>query len=543
MDYPASDKKLELAYTASDNKGKPDFYVFNHDKHGFVIAGGDETAKPVLAYSDESLFNVDSLPDNFRYWLRTYQRQIEYAKDRRLNASTMLSTGVSSSSRWLGGTKSKANRMDVNTLVKAQWGQSSPFNDKCPEVDNRTTMAGCVATAMAQVMKYHKWPAQGMGSHSYYDTVSKQQLSSDFSQHTYLWTNMPDKYTSTSTSSQMSAVARLMYDCGIGVEMQYDPNGSGAWTENVTYALVNYFGYDEGARQIMHDYVSDEEWEEYIYNELSNNRPVIFSGADEEGTVGHCFVCDGYRKSADKYHFNWGWNGSGNCYCSLSAIGAAGDDFNYMQDIIIGIQPPTTGIQHYFPDIYAYDGDMNMAVTDSSGYLTYTIKYLNIDEFDTIYNQIYNHSYRDVDVLFAMRYTNQATGESYILRQNSENNKYSFPSIYPLDDDYTLHGDTQIVVKDVVLPDMPAGEYRVTLAVKDYLDKDNDDDSLWFDVRTYTMCENYVTVNYVPTSVTSPTAFQPAANSLGQLKFNLAGQLSTPLPGQIYIQEGRKYRR
>lgn len=514
-------QRLKLVYTASCDKGEADYYVFNDTDGGFIVAGGDELSESILAYSDEGSFDISNIPDNFRYLLSEYQRQIEFAKNHKNKVSSYV--------------QDARTRKTVDVLIKTKWDQGSPYNANCPKVGGKSTYTGCVATAMAQVMKYHSWPKTGAGSHSYYDSESKKTLSSDFSTHTYDWTNMANKYSSMSKTAQKEAVALLMSDCGIGVEMGYTTSGSGAWSENITYALVKYFGYDKGAAQIIRDYTTASDWDSLLYNELANNRPVIFSGADKSYQYGHCFVCDGYNSNTNKYHFNWGWSGQNDCYCSLSAVQIDSDnDYRYLQDIIIGIQPPAEDTKAPVV-IYAYDGAMNMKVSQNDGYNTYTVQYLYDNNAKGV---IYNHSYRDLDVIFAMKYVNTQTGESYVTAaKDIEANTYSFRTIYPLDDEYTLYGVGQVVVKDAILPNMPAGEYKVILVAKDYLDKETDDANLWHEVMTYDTNKNYVTVKYIPTGIDRIAEH----DSKPTYKFDLSGRKASTTTGGIIIHDGRKY--
>ncbi|MCQ2095258.1 MAG: C10 family peptidase [Bacteroidaceae bacterium] len=518
-----SQHELVLAYTAVDNDGDADYYVFNDSDGGFVIAGGDEIAECILAYSDEGSFKITELPESFRYWLSEYQRQIAYAKENRDIVPARADT---------------KNRVDISILTKTKWDQSSPYNSDCPKIKGKSTYTGCVATAMAQVMKFHSWPEKGRGSHSYFDPDSQSDLYSDFSQHTYDWTNMANMYNTASRPVQKEAVALLMSDCGISVETGYGTNGSGAWTENVTYALVNFFGYDKGATQIMRDYTSASEWDEIIYNELANNRPVIFSGTDKSYQNGHCFICDGYNSTTQKYHFNWGWGGQGNCYCSLSAVQIdRSNDFSYFQDIITGIQPPRddTKTPVY---ILAYDGGLNLSENKGENGITYTAKYIYEEFGRQITNIVYNHTNRDIDVIFAVKYTHAATGESFITSaKDIEANKVSFKAMYPVVDPSNPAGVKTITVKDAILPDMPAGEYRVTIVAKDYLDKDYDDISLWKEVLTYEGNDNFVTLNYIPTDIPKTYAITHDTTE----RYDITGLRSNPSVQGVIIENGRKY--
>lgn len=204
-----------LVYTAKTDDNA-DLYIFNASAgDGYMIVSADDCAAPLLGYTDKGDFDPRNMPDNLKAWIEGYQRQIAWASAR----------GI----RYEAG--SSSSRAEVAPLVKTKWDQGAPYNNKCPLVGSTRTYTGCVATAMAQVMKYHEWPTRGTGSHSYTWTTEsgeKKTLSASFNT-TYDWANMLDEYTSTSTTAQNDAVAKLMYHCGVSVDMGYGTGASG-WT-------------------------------------------------------------------------------------------------------------------------------------------------------------------------------------------------------------------------------------------------------------------------------------------------------------------------
>ena len=271
----------------------------------------------------------------------------------------------------------------VGPLIQTQWDQESPYWNLCPGTGRNKAYVGCVATAMAQVMKFWEWPVTGTGSHSYkpldpnnpvddfgnynYSTRYTQTLSANFGETTYDWSNMLDRYTGTATSAQKEAVATLMYHCGVATEMMYGNDadgGSGTFTVNygdwedpgcAQNAFVNYFRYKkEGLTAYVRDGYTyhrteyykkwnDDDWTAMIKEELDKRRPILYGGASEEG--GHSFICDGYD-DAGYFHFNWGWSGDNDGYFLLSRLkpgsggaGGGGSDFSEDQDVIIGIVP------------------------------------------------------------------------------------------------------------------------------------------------------------------------------------------------------------
>ena len=519
------DIKLNLEHKAGKD-GKVSYYVFNKSDGGFVIAAGDEVAEEILCYSATGTFDKSDISPNFQYWLDEYERQISFA----------LEYGVTSSA-----VKAAASeRTDVTPLVKTKWDQLAPYNNMCPKLNSsgtRKAYTGCVATAMSQVMRYHEWPEVAHGSHSYYDIFSEEDRSGDFDGHRYDWKNMLLTYNGTYTEKQANAVAQLMLDCGIAVEMAYSGDGSAAWSENIAYALVNYFGYDAGISQVFHDHCTDEEWAGYIYNELSSNRPVIFSGETVD-YAGHCFICDGYDAATGKYHFNWGWGGSDDCYCALTAVKAGYDKFSYYQDIVFGIQPPLA--ETVVPiNIAAMEGNLYYTSKIKDDKTTFTVKYRTM--YGTSF--VYNATYCDVDVLFTMKYENVETGDChYAALTDIEANRKSFKGIYPLregEDGYVSYdGFEDITVSDVMVPDLPYGKYRVTLVYKDYLYKDSTDKSMWQEVRTDVGSRNYREI-----SIDNPDAIDelPGMSVQDVQVYDLAGRKVTVTPASgIYVINGKK---
>lgn len=319
---------MDLAYTATSADKTPVLYVFARQGEGFVITSADDVAEPMLAYSDHNNFNASDIPENMAWWLGEYSREIEHAiRNPRHNLRAIQ----------------RPQREPIAPLCATRWNQSTPYNDMCPEVNGRRTYSGCVATAMAQVMKHHNWPLTGKGSKSY--QWNGQTLSMNFAEQTFDWTNMTDTYGANSTEAENHAVAQLMYACGISVNMSYGLNGSGAQSSQVPNALRRYFSYGNSTTFIGRDYVPLLEWEDLIYNSLKSNAPVYYSG--QNMSVGHAFVCDGYSNDG-YFHFNWGWGGVSDGYFRLTAldpssqgIGGSNDGYNIYQFALLNALPNT----------------------------------------------------------------------------------------------------------------------------------------------------------------------------------------------------------
>lgn len=309
---------LEVAYTAhtgSDN----DFYVFNRQGGGFVIVSADErTAKPVLAYSYEGSFDAGNIPPAQEDILSGYRQQIDYARKNMAPSGDVLKNS------------SPVGTVIVEPMIKTKWNQVEPYNKLCPTVDGRKTAAGCVACAMAQIMNYWRWPERGHGSHR---NMLDNTLYVDFNESVYDWDNMALTYTADSSQAKIDAVNKLMYDCGMAVDMDYPTNST--YPTLISQALMSYFNYSSQTRRIEKNLT--ENWDSVIAAELDARRPVLYSGVDESG--GHAFICDGYD-SEGYFHFNIGWGGAGDgFYLTGAVLGEGLSGYNSQQNVIIGIYP------------------------------------------------------------------------------------------------------------------------------------------------------------------------------------------------------------
>lgn len=320
--------------------GNAPLYVFNRaDGRGFVIVAGDDAAIPILGYSTEGAFSYDNMPDNLRQWLLLSERYVEACASRQGTART-AQQGIPIVAPLLG---------DI------LWGQGTPYNDMCPTYDGGTHYyVGCVATAATQIMRYHSYPEHGTGSKTI--TVNGQAVTADFGNTTYDWNNMLPTYEDVDyTPAQSSAVATLAAHFGVAVDMEYQPAGSGAHSMAVPHALREFFNYDQAVTMRKRDYYSTDEWLQLIKSELDQGRPVYYAASSETGSSGHAFVCDGYD-SQDFVHINWGWYGTSNGYFLVShlnpddlGIGGGTGGYNLDQEIITGIQPPTSGTAYERP--------------------------------------------------------------------------------------------------------------------------------------------------------------------------------------------------
>lgn len=308
------------------------FYIFNAvSSGGFVIVSADDRAIPILGYSETGGIDADNLSLNFVEWLSMYDNELEWTKQ---NVSE-LDENASPFWRQLMDNSYEPARDDraVSPLLNTKWGQDSPYNYYCPynSLLDVTCPSGCVATAMAQVMKYWEWPTCGNGSHSY-DCSYYGTQSANFYNAYYFWYDMPN----TNPSSSNRSIAKLMYHCGVSVDMDYGYNGSGSYINLCVNALKNYFRYSSSVCYVEKGNYSDSQWRSLLKTELDNDRPIIYAGQGSEGA--HAFVCDGYN-SSNYFHFNWGWEGSADGYFSLSALSPGSYNLSSGQRAVIGIEP------------------------------------------------------------------------------------------------------------------------------------------------------------------------------------------------------------
>lgn len=344
----ATDKPV---MTIAERNGMGDVYVFNTDG-GYLVLPGNDIAAPVLGYSESGALQSDNLPPALGYWLAEYARQIQYAETNGAAAYIQQQSD---------------ERTPIEPMVKTSWNQDAPYNNLTPTYGGEHAVTGCVATALAQVMKYYNYPPKVTGTRTY--TSNGVSVSFDYGNTTFEWDKMLDSYTSSATADEQKAVAELMLACGVSVEMSYSTDESGAASVYVPSGMVNYFGYDKGVRYIPRDYYTMDDWNEMVYNNLRDYGPMQYSGQSSDG--GHSFVCDGY--SHDGYfHINWGWGGMSDGYFLLSAltpasqgIGGSSSGYNYNQDIIACVKPGDNGISTgtVYEELYNQDG---MAVSSET---------------------------------------------------------------------------------------------------------------------------------------------------------------------------------
>ena len=341
---------------------------------GFLLISADDATIPVLGYSTTDDLLLDNIAPATRQWINDYQRQILQIREKGLSATEEIAA------MWNDLTTApKATRnIIVEPLITAKWNQSQYYNDLCPADSDSPfgygghVPCGCVALAMAMVIHYYRYPETGQGSHSYHSDYGYHSV--NFAQQTYNYDVMPY-----SLIKRNNEVAKLIYHCGIAVEMNYAPEGSGAQTEETRRGLRDYYKYANDINNAARDGwggwgggggtegYTDEQWIGLLQSNLDQAYPIIYSGYTENWE-GHAFVCDGYD-DANLFHFNWGWGGSGNGFFTINNLNSGNGSFNTGHRIVYNIHPPTNIYPPYCTGtvINATSGSLE----DGSGHLDY----------------------------------------------------------------------------------------------------------------------------------------------------------------------------
>lgn len=353
-----STSDLQLIYTAIPvsesglrSSDTPLFYVYNvSGNNGFVIVSADDHVSPVLGYAGEGSFRVENMPVNLKNRLKVYEDEIEWIIESGYEASDEI---IQQWSELLSGSQTKASGEVV--LSTPLWDQLRPYNELCPLDGDEATVAGCVATSMAILMKYNEWPEKGKGTKRYKTRSSGLSINADFNV-TYDWENMLHAYTRNSSGfpqwnkQQGEAVATLIYHAGAASKMDYGTESSGAYEWDAFDALITNFDYDKSMYMACRDLYTDNEWNTLLKSEIDAGRPLLYGGVTKD-REGHEFIVDGYN-ATNYYHVNWGWSGYANGYYLLSSLkptvqgtggSKEGEGYALEQNAIIGVQKAQAG--------------------------------------------------------------------------------------------------------------------------------------------------------------------------------------------------------
>ena len=407
---PSSTKGARRAPAKPEVVASSEAYYAVNTGGGYVVVAADDRLPDVLGYSDSGTFEPDNMSPAMRDWLDGYDEELAQIN----NLSSAISNGPL---RSISAT---------NKLMTSTWNQSAPYNNLAPAYNETGSqcVTGCVATAMAQIMYYHRHPAQGTGSHSYLwvcsDPVGQSAtLSANFGNTTYDWDNMLDSYRSGYTQAQADAVATLMYHCGVSIDMGYGQS-SGAYTQDVPSALKTYFGYDANYQRIQKVMYPADSLNAIIAAELAANRPVLVSGSNSEG--GHAFVCDGCD-TRGYFHINWGWGGSNDGYYLLTAlnpgksqgIGGTTQGYNKGTSFFIGLRPAASGTPKAIPQMATTT--ISTSVTEVNRGTSFTVSIARLQNYGlTNFSGSYGIALYDEDETQLVRVLNQV--DNYSLSAN-----------------------------------------------------------------------------------------------------------------------------
>lgn len=477
------------------------YAIYGADGNGFVVISKRDDVKAVLGKSLTD-FNANSMPDGLRWWLEETNSFLASGDNADVDADIMKVDEI------------------VDNFVTAEWAQEEPYNLLCPKTDNsKRCLTGCSATATAMVLNYFKYPSAPTGTASYC-VITQGTETNDTTFYTneplegaYAWDKMKDKYASSIDPSK--AVAKLMYDCGRALSMNYGYNGSGAMSDRFPYALTYNFEYDSLSINYRNRlYCTDKEWYSIIRTELENRRPIIYCGVDEN-YGGHSFIFTGINTDGQVY-VNWGWSGNGNGWYSVDYLRAQNTryDFKYNQSMTYGFVPqksPQEGAEN--TSFWCY-GDQPLELEYTSD------KILKIKDLG-----LYN---------FNWRYFH---GDLRLLVENEDETNVQYSQLYNFDDTYfaTWYGriyydfqDIRTIMNGNNDTNVPVGNYRVSFMTKAY------DESQWQPVRK----KNGLVYSYFSVAADG-TVKVDNENSLTGIQSVISAQ-SPSAPSSIYSLDGRK---
>lgn len=337
--------------TATANNAQ--YYIFSTtEKSGFVIISGDDRLTPIVGYSDNC--NIDEMPPALAEWLSEYSSYVDEV--RAGTAEPLLHSTTTTE-----GTA-------IAPMLKTSWNQSAPYNNFCPKIGTQTPPTGCTATAMAQVMKFHEWPASPKRAISWNNNITGKTETIDITKNVYDWDNMLPHYRNGYTQAQADAVAQLMVDVGKAIQSNYDLSGTGSNEASAARGLVNVFDYSPEIKVIKRNEYTYDEFISIIRENLEARQPIIHTGHGQSYEAGHAFVCDGIDKD-NLLHIDWGWDGAYNGYFDIgsmapggSGIGGGQDRYNVGQAMIVNIRPRQAdeADRNGDPTLYVYDiADLN----------------------------------------------------------------------------------------------------------------------------------------------------------------------------------------
>ena len=314
-----------------EKDGEPAYYIIEYHRGGWAIVSAQSVVSPLIAYNPTGVYEAPLpmqklLDDNARYIVDLSKKHGDIKHEDWRQAMKRKPTAE------------PVSTPDIAPLIKIDLNQQDPFNAMCPSIGGQKCLVGCVAVGMAQAMMVQRYPMAPNGKYTY-QAEGIGTLSIDYdAEPDYDW----DAMYNCKTTGDYSEIARLVYHCGVSVNMHYGVEGSGTQTDLVARALPRNFGYDEELVRFVDKPATDEEWLEILLDELLLGRVIVYRGQGDDG--GHCWNLDGWKQSTQMVHVNWGWGGYGNNYFKINAMSDAYQNmsFPYMNGAVLGVGTPTT---------------------------------------------------------------------------------------------------------------------------------------------------------------------------------------------------------
>lgn len=342
------DIAINEIFSFGNQNSKPDYYIVNILPKGFVIIANEYSSVPVVAYSFEDSYDKNKKNAAFEWWMKHRSQEIQTLRSMKLPANNQWKQYMTK--------QSIKNTKSIAPLVITKWDQGKYYNSACPADPNGPDghcVTGCVATAVSQLMYYHRWPLSGIGYHGYYHP-DYGYIEALLDTCYYDYNEMTPILINYNQSASL-----LLYTTGITFDMVYGPDGSGVWNHSVANSMKTYFKYCPETRYLFRDSTTLD-WDSLVITNLDARKPLYYAGwEDSTYTMGHAFVCDGYQDSG-YYHFNWGWGGYLDGYFYSNQLNPGGASFNISQELIVDIYPDT--IHYTYPLYCSHD-----TITYSSG--------------------------------------------------------------------------------------------------------------------------------------------------------------------------------
>lgn len=420
-----------------DNKGG--MYVYGNDQ-GFVIMNRQGEGKAIIGYS-HTKYDKSRLPEGLKWWMRMAEKSIQ-------EQSGNIEPAIN-----------RASFSAVEPFMSSTWDQDKPYNYLCPKDNGETCLTGCVATTLAQVLYYYKYPETAKGSGGYF--IGEKQYKKDINT-TYDWSNMKDSYQRTELrfSDHVQAVSALMRDCGYATYMDYSTDASGTSDFYIALALRENFRYDSLAiKYYDREYYNNEEWQNMVYSTLTKKMPVMYAGANEEGTSAHEFLLCGIDTDGLVY-VNWGWGGTGDGFYDLGMLNYYGNEFNHSQTMVIGTKPQET------PD--ATDKFESMWVADA---IDYAVEDEDVLKMSFLY--LFNYSVLDFNGTIDLTLVNKANTSDVIYLNLIDTHEEGVGRIQPFYGYYFVDDEEEEIEPVYIdgLKGLAPGIYRMYLTAKEERDQ------------------------------------------------------------------------